>query len=118
MGQSVRVHVDLVTAALCSLVWMCHLSRHLSEQERLVTLPSGLPSRSSTADTGEGYGHMEADGTYGGQLILPQDDMTGGLFHLGFTLKFELICNSINHVRTTTLKGPRIVSDDYVDYLL
>ncbi len=48
---------------------MCHLPCHLSEQERLVALPRGLPSRSSTADAGEGYSHMETDGTYGGQLM-------------------------------------------------
>lgn len=47
---------------------MCHLPCHLSEQERLVVLPQGLPSRSSTADAGEGYRNMEPDGTYGGQL--------------------------------------------------
>lgn len=45
---------------------MCHLPCHLSEQERLVALPRGLPSRSSTADAGEGYSRMETDGTYGG----------------------------------------------------
>lgn len=46
---------------------MCHLPCHLSEQERLVALPRGSPSRSSTADTWEGYSHMETDGSYGGQ---------------------------------------------------
>lgn len=48
---------------------MCHLPCHLIEQETLVALPRGLPSRSSTADTGEGYSQMETDGTYGGQLM-------------------------------------------------
>lgn len=33
---------------------MCHLPCHLSEQETLVALPRGLPSRFSTADAGEG----------------------------------------------------------------
>lgn len=31
----------------------CHLPCHLSEQETLVSLPRGLPSRFSTADAGE-----------------------------------------------------------------
>lgn len=72
---------------------MCHLPCHLSEQERLVALPRGLPSRSSTAHAGEGYSHMETDGTYGGQLMsAPRMAMTGGLLHWGFTPKFEWIC--------------------------
>lgn len=46
----------LISWLWCCDPWrgMCHLPCHLSEQEMLVALPRGLPSRSSTPDTGVG----------------------------------------------------------------